>query len=240
MPLFTPEYAADGYPLLDEQDFALAETARNAGVLLVGDERLARPTLPVEEQHRYVVDSYIDDLKATINQISQPPHVMPVGIAMGQTALHEIDGFALDIFLAKIHPEHPDKVMDDFYEYLNFEVTGQSEEEIEVKHGCLSTAALSPIAATPETITFRAFDRRMNRMEGYFTGFAAAIAWHEYMHNRGNLMVNQPGVSVVNCVPQRYIELSRPLSPAEARARWPLRYTPRQVEEILTGQHPLY
>jgi peptide deformylase len=174
-------------------------------------------------------------------QIAEMPLSNPVGIAMGQTNLSAFgESQALDLFLAQIDPDFPDKVVDDFHEYLNFEITGESTETIEVKHGCLSTAALSPIVATPAKIAFRAFSRRGQLIEGFFHGMPAAIAWHEYWHNRARLMVSDPGVSVINCVPQRHVELSRSLSPADSKEKWPLRYSTKQIQAILSGEHPLY
>lgn len=236
--LFVPEYAADGYPRLDQADVDYLQGIKDAGVLVVGDQRLFDPVVPVTAEHD--VDRFIEELYEVADRAAALPLSSPLGVAAGQTAIRTSQGETPDIFLAKIDP-NPDggKLTDVLVPFINFTVEEQSDELLEAKHGCLTTGPLSPIVATPKSIVFRALDRNLNEISGRLTGFPSAVAWHEDKHNERELMVNQPNLAVVNCVPQRHIEQSRALSTEQSKTMWPLRYTAEQIAAILSGKHPL-
>jgi len=239
--LFVPEYTPDGYPRLDQEDIHYMQQAQRCGVISIGYPSLEVPAEPVTVDDDLAKNLKLLEFIVKKDVERKVPQSRPLGIAAAQTVIRNYDNNTpKDIFLAKIDPEVPGgKLIDEYVPFINFTVKTVSKKLQQAKHGCLSTGPLSPIVATPYTFTFRALDRHRQPFSGRLTGMPAAVAWHEYMHNKGQLMVDQPNVSVVNCVPRRHLELSRTLSVEQSRRDWPLRYTAEQVAAIRCGAHAL-
>ena len=235
--LFTPEYAPDGFPLLEQRDVDFADQIQQSGVLLIGDPRLEQQAIKVTSEHDY--QDHLERLAEVSRRVSSLELSKPLGIAAGQTTIRLEEG-PLDIFLAKVDPDtQGGKIIDTMVPFINFEITEESDETFDVKHGCLTTGPMSPILGTPKVIKYKAQDQYLQEFTGTAIDFAGAVLFHEDYHNGGGLMVQHPNVKRVNCVPQRHIEQSRQTSVEEALSRWPLVYTDDRVAAIVGGQHPL-
>ncbi len=247
--LFTPEYGPNGFPRLEVADRDFMQALRNCGIAQVGYDaldvpsRLATPDDPVD-----AIAAELRDIAATSNQV---PYAEGVGLALGQTLFKNEFGEAgyPDVFVAMVDPETGRITPGEFHPYVNFTIHGEEQDSqatipavdepgIWAKHACLSTGPISPIAITASEFRYTTWAPTWQRIDGEAQGMPGAVLDHEHRHNQGLLKALGRGVLVTKCVPVGRLEMSRKLSPEEAKTQWPLGYMPEHLVKIFDPINP--
>lgn len=152
-------------------------------IYVYGHEALREETEPVEENTEEL-QSLIDDMIETMHNAAG------IGLAAPQVGRTE-RLFVIDVTpMADEMAEDDEPVPPQPMVFINPEIVGESESDVDLEEGCLSIPEVREVVRRPERVRMRYRDRNFEPQEIETGSVLARVLQHEYDHLEGVLFTD--------------------------------------------------